>query len=91
MMQQMSKGDMNIPGMDQMFGSGVKGKLRQNGDESNDQENKKKRKNGNKMKKQLRYRLRKCLRRSFSISNFYSLLDTITLNEEVVQNEMSVE
>ena len=27
MMQQMSKGDMNIPGMDQMFGSGVKGKL----------------------------------------------------------------
>ncbi|KAB5910037.1 signal recognition particle protein, partial [Bifidobacterium adolescentis] len=27
MMQQMSKGDMNIPGMDQMFGTGVKGKL----------------------------------------------------------------
>ena len=27
MMQQMSKGDMNIPGMDQMFGSGVRGKL----------------------------------------------------------------
>ena len=26
MMQQMSKGDMNIPGMDQMLG-GVKGKL----------------------------------------------------------------
>ncbi len=27
MMQQMSKGDMNIPGMDQMLGGGVKGKL----------------------------------------------------------------
>jgi signal recognition particle subunit SRP54 len=27
MMQQMSKGNMNIPGMDQMFGGGVKGKL----------------------------------------------------------------
>ncbi|MFV0558970.1 MAG: signal recognition particle protein [Enterococcus sp.] len=27
MMQKMSKGDMNIPGMDQMFGSGVKGKI----------------------------------------------------------------
>lgn len=27
MMHQMSKGNMNIPGMDQMFGSGVKGKL----------------------------------------------------------------
>ena len=27
MMQQMTKGNMNIPGMDQMFGGGVKGKL----------------------------------------------------------------
>lgn len=27
MMQQMSKGNMNVPGMDQMFGGGVKGKL----------------------------------------------------------------
>ncbi len=43
MMQQMSKGDMNIPGMDQMLGGGVKGKLGKNGHESYDEEKNKKR------------------------------------------------
>ncbi len=58
MMQQMSKGDMNIPGMDQMFGSGVKGKLGKMAMNRMIKKNKKKKKNGNKMKKQLRYRLK---------------------------------
>lgn len=50
MMQQMSKGDMNIPGMDQMFGSGVKGKLGKMAMNRMIKKNKKKKKNGNKMK-----------------------------------------
>ncbi len=58
MMQQMSKGDMNIPGMDQMFGSGVKGKLGKMAMNRMIKKIRRKRKNGNKMKKQLRYRLK---------------------------------